>query len=349
MRSDLCCAVLCAVLRCWGTPCCPALPCLRSFRGVDLPKLPFNLGVRVMEVLTAFGAQEAAQQVQAVLSAAGAATVAAAAAAAAGSDATSSPQGGAAASVPSMRAFVAAADTPAATAGADEGGANTRGGQGHPPQQHQQQHLHAHHQQQQVIDAAALAALAAAAAAVPVPQATGPCLTLRQLLQYAVSLLQAVLPLLGQMLSQAAAAEAAGASAHGLSAAGFLAAGVAYEQQLRAVVQQLEQLGHQMGQQQWQQQQQQWQLTVRGELLRMGVQLVELCSVLLHDEPARFAVSQRLMQHASEFVSEAAGYLICGQQQQEGIDSQGPAVMLQQLTAALQHLQYVLIHATQAG
>jgi hypothetical protein len=55
------------------------------------------------------------------------------------------------------------------------------------------------------------------------------------------------------------------------------------------------------------------------------------------------------MQHANEFVSEAAGYLLCGQQQQEGLESQGPAVMLQQLTAALQHLQYVLIHATQAG
>lgn len=302
------------------------LPCslCLSFKGVDLHKLSFNIGVRVMEVLQAFGANEAASQVEAALSAAGAANAQGAAAAPASATSTAAASNGASA-VPNMHDCIAAITA-----------ASRIGGEKDQSQQHQQQLQQQpasptlHHQHS--TSAAAVMSLAAAAAAVAAPQPLGPCLTLAQLLVYAVALLQAVLPLLGQLLLAAAAS---GPGTHD-SLSGGLAAGAAYELQLRAVVQHLELVGQQIGSQH----------TSQEDILRLGVLLVQLCSTLLHDDAAGASVSQQVVQHASDFAGEAAVYLMQGSHT-AGAAPPGPAVMLQQLTAALQHLQHLLSQAVQ--
>jgi len=368
----------------------PACVCLSSCsaKGLDLPKLPFNMGVRVMEVLSSFGAQEAANKVEVALAAAvtapssstgvssaaavssdsGAATPAAAAAAAVSHSGTSSAD----AAVPNMHACIAALQAAATAAGGNTstgqaqdqdtaavdnaGTAPAPGTQPQPadtqPQQQQgqgqgqgQEQEHSHPQQHN----AAAAALAAVAAAVAAPLPAGPCLALAQLLLYSISLLQAVFPVLLQLLSDAAAAATSQAGHEPLqdhSASSSLSVGMAIEQQLRSVVQQLESLGHQVALQQ-QGQQHNWQQGI----LQLGLLLVQLCSLLLNDNAAGAAVSQQLGQCANEFVAEGAVYLTQSQQQQQAAfqpdQPPGPALMLQQLTAALQHLQHSLSQAVQ--
>ena len=84
------------------------------------------------------------------------------------------------------------------------------------------------------------------------------------------------------------------------------------------------------------------QRTLQGRL-----QLVDLCSLLLRDDAARAAVSQQLVLHANEFVAEATGHLTQSQQWQQHwqgqVEQPGPAVMLQQLSAALQHVQQLAV------
>lgn len=358
-----------------------------SAKGLELPKLPFNMGVRVMEVLSSFGAQEAANKVEVALAAAvtapssstgvssaaavtsdrGAATPAAAAAAAAAVSHSDTSSTGA--TVPNMHACTAAFQAAATAAGGntstgqaqdqdtaagdDAGIAPAPATQPQPantqPQQHQEQEQERSHTQQ---DNAAAAALAAVAAAVAAPQPAGPCLALSQLLLYSISLLQAVFPVLLQLLADAAAAAAATSQAgheplQEHSASSSLSVGMAIEQQLRSVVQQLESLGHQVTLQQ-QGQQHNWQ----EGILQLGLLLVQLCSLLLNDNAARTAVSHQLVQCANGFVAEGAAYLTQSQQQQQHAAFQpeqppGPALMLQQLTAALQHLQHSLSQAVQ--
>jgi hypothetical protein len=170
------------------------------------------------------------------------------------------------------------------------------------------------------------------------------------MLLYAVNLLHAVLPLLGQLLAGGAAAGAAGpvgpsGVAGAAASAGALQWAAAVEQQLRSVVQHVERLGQHVSQQQQQQNQQSQGL--HEDTLQTGLRLVELCSALLNDEAARSAVSQQLLLHANYFVSQAVGYLTGSEQQ--GGHAAGPAVILQQLTAALQHLQHLLMQAMQQG
>lgn len=298
--------------------------------------------MRVVEVLNAFGSTHAAQQVEDVLTAAAPGTTPDAGslvrALLDGRPATS------AAAAPGAQA--AAAVTTVQSASAPQG-------VGQPSAVPHMQASHVQHHPQVSVGASspqdsastALAeTIAAAAAAVAAPQPEGPCLTLRQLLLYAVTLLQAVLPLLGQVLAGAAV----GAAGHGGQSGGSAAAAgvavamqwaVAVEQQLRSTVQHLERLGQHISQQQ--------QQGLHEETLQTGMRLVELCSALLNDESARSAVSQQLLLHANGFVAQAVGYLTGGEQQ--GAHAAGPAVMLQQLTAALQHLQHLLMQAMQQG
>jgi hypothetical protein len=193
----------------------------------------------------------------------------------------------------------------------------------------QQQQL----QESQRQHSSAVSVLAAAAAAVAAPQPVGPCLALSQLLLYVVLLLQQVLPVLAQMLS----------AGHASPAGEAVSLGVAIEQRLRAVVQQLEGLGQQAGGYQQQQD------GLHAGALQLGLQLVDLCCFLLNDAAPREAVSQQLAVHAHGFVAEAGGYLTQSQQwqQQQQGEQPGPAVMLQQLTLALQHVQPTFAQAMQ--
>jgi hypothetical protein len=194
----------------------------------------------------------------------------------------------------------------------------------------QQQQLLQELQRQHISAGSVLAAAAAAGAA---PQPAGPCLALSQLLLYVVLLLQQVLPVLGRMLSVG----------HASAACDAVSLGVAIEQRLQAVVQQLEGLGQQAGAYQQQQD------GLHAGALQLGLQLVDLCCFLLNDAAAREAVSQQLAVHANGFVAEAGGYLTHSQQwqQQQHGEQPGPAVMLQQLTLALQHIQHTLAQAMQ--
>jgi hypothetical protein len=197
--------------------------------------------------------------------------------------------------------------------------------------QYQVQHQQLQESQRQHSNAVSV--LAAAAAAVAAPQPIGPCLALSQLLLYAVLLLQQVLPVLGHMLSAGDASAADEA----------VSLGVAIEQSLRAVVQQLEGLGQHAGGHQQQQE------GLQAGALQLGLQLVDLCCFCLNDAAAKEAVSQQLAVHAHIFVAEAGGYLTQSQQWQQQQQGQqpGPAVMLQQLTLALQHVQHLLMQAMQ--
>jgi hypothetical protein len=237
------------------------------------------------------------------------------------------------------------------------------------PQQQQQQlpqQVQVPQQQQspQADNMPGFAQLAAAAAAVPAPVLQGPCLRLQQLLQYALALLYAVMQPLQAALARGSAA------AH--------AAAVGLEQQLQHVLLLLEHLMQQLQQQLHSMVQQGYQTIeaaaaavtaaavspLHESALQAGLQLVQLCALLLNDGAAGAAVAAQLAANAAAFAADAVAYLArslqCAGAGMPGDTSTNSAyavggasgeagVLLQQLKAAHQHMQLLLAHAHPAG
>jgi hypothetical protein len=229
----------------------------------------------------------------------------------------------------------------------------------------QQQQQQGRLQSQQQADIVAL--LAVAAAAVPAPALQGPCLRLQQLLQYALALLCAVIQPMQVALAQGSAAAAAVAAA--------------VERQLQQATLLLEQATQQSQQQLQTMAQQGYQsldqvaaavtaaAATAGQplhevVVQAGLQLVQLCALLLNDAAAGTAVAAQLTANAGAFAADAVGYLVqaqlgaaVGLQQQSAATAgtlQGPemqlgeaGVQLQQMKAAQQHLQLLVNAAAQ--
>jgi hypothetical protein len=223
------------------------------------------------------------------------------------------------------------------------------------PQQQVAQQMQVLQQQQQIqqVMPGSFAQLAAAAAAVSAPVLQGPCLRLQQLLQYALALLYAVMQPLQAALAQGAA------TAH--------AAAAGVEQQLQQVLLLLEHLMQQLQQQLHSLIQQGYQ-TVEAAVaavtaaavsplhelaLQAGLQLVQLCALLLNDTAAGAAVGAQLAANAAAFAADAvaclaqslqcagAGMLVIGTSA-SSVQSGEAGVLLQQLKAAHQHMQLLL-------